>query len=125
MALFLNKNLVFSDSLQFMKSSLEILVNNLTDNDFKYLTKEFGSKNLELLKQKGAYTYEYKNNFKRFGGEKLPDRECFYTSVKDGITGDNGKKLDGLISDEDYLTFKKNCDKFGMKNMSDYHYHYF
>ena len=54
----LNKNLVFIDSMRSMNSSLEKLVKNLTDNDFKYLTKEFGSKNLELLKQKGAYPYE-------------------------------------------------------------------
>ena len=24
------------------------------------------------------------DSFKRFGEEKLPDRECFYSSVKDG-----------------------------------------
>ena len=38
-----------------MSSSLEKLVKNLSDNDFKYLTEEFGSKNLEFLKQKAAY----------------------------------------------------------------------
>ena len=27
----------------------------MSDNDFKYLTEEFGSKNLEFLKQKAAY----------------------------------------------------------------------
>ena len=52
MAFFLNKNLVFIDSMQFMNSSLETLVQNLSDNDFKYLTQEFCSKNFELLKQK-------------------------------------------------------------------------
>ena len=41
-------------------------------------------------------------------GEKLLDREFFYSSVKDRTTGDNYKKLDGHISDEDYLTCKKN-----------------
>ena len=50
MTFFLNKNLVFIDSVQFMKSSLEKLVKNLTDDDFKYLAEEFGSKNLEFLK---------------------------------------------------------------------------
>ena len=50
--IFLNKNLVFFHSMQFMNSSLEKLVENVTDDDFKYLTEEFGSKNLELLKQK-------------------------------------------------------------------------
>ena len=50
--------------MQFMNSSLEKLVKNLSDNDFKYLTEEFGSKNLELLKQKDAYPYEYMDSFK-------------------------------------------------------------
>ena len=35
-------------------TSLEKLFKNLSDSDFKYLTEEFGSKNLELLKQKDA-----------------------------------------------------------------------
>ena len=64
LAFFLNKNLVFIDSMQFMNSALEKLVTNLSDEEFKYLTKEFGSKNLELLKQKDAYQYEYMNSFK-------------------------------------------------------------
>ena len=67
MAFFLNKNLVFIDSMQFMNPKL---VKNLSDNDFKYLTEEFGSKNLELLKQKDAYPYECMDSFKRFGEEK-------------------------------------------------------
>ena len=87
-----------------MNSSFEKLVENLSDNDFKYLTEEFGSKNLELLKQKDAYPYEYMDSFKRFGEEKLPDREYFYSSLKDGTTGDNGEKLDVHINGGDYLT---------------------
>ena len=34
MAFILNKNLVFIDSMQFVNSSLEELVQNLSDNDF-------------------------------------------------------------------------------------------
>ena len=60
-----------------MNSSLEKLVKNLSDDYFKYLTEEFDSKNLELLKQKHAYTYEYIDNFERFSEEKLPDKKCF------------------------------------------------
>ena len=67
---FLNKILIFIGSMQFMNSSLEELVKNLTDNDFKYLVKEFGSKNLEFLKQKGTYPYEYMDSFKRFEKKK-------------------------------------------------------
>ena len=65
MAFFLNKNLVFIDSIQVMNSSLEKLVNNLSDNNFKYLTEELGSKNLM-------------DSFKTLNEEKLPDRECCY-----------------------------------------------
>ena len=43
---------------------------------------------------------------------------------KNGTTGDDGKKLDGHISDEEYLTCKNIWDKFEMKNMCDYHDHY-
>ena len=56
-------------------------------------TQEFGTKNLKLLKQKDAYPYEYMDSFKRFREEKFPDKECFYSSVKDKVTGDNGKKI--------------------------------
>ena len=55
MTFILNKNLVFIGSMQFMNPSLEKLVKNLSDDDFKYLTEELGSKNLELLKQKDTY----------------------------------------------------------------------
>ena len=89
MAFFLNRNLVFFDSMKFMNSSLKKLVKNLMDDDFKYLTEEFGSQNLEVIKQKGVYPYEYMDSFKRFNEEKLPDKKCFYSSVKDGATGDN------------------------------------
>ena len=68
--------------MQFMNSSLEKLVKNLSDDDFKYLTKEFGSKNLELLKQKDAYPYEYMDNFKRFSEEIFPDKKCFIALQK-------------------------------------------
>ena len=110
MAFIPSKNLVFIDSMQFMNSSFEKLAKNLSDNDFKYLTEEFGSKNLELLKQKDAYPYEYMDNFKEFSEVKLPDKKKIYSSVNDGKTGDNGEKLDGHINDKDYLTCKKNLE---------------
>ena len=66
MAFFLNKNLVFIDSMQFMSFGLDKLVKKLSDEDFKYLVEKFGSENLELLKQKGDYLYECMNSFERF-----------------------------------------------------------
>ena len=107
MTFFLNEDLVFIDSIQFMNSSIVKLVKNLSDDDFRYLTEQFSSKNLKLLKEKDAYFYEYMDRFKRFYEDKLPDRKCFYSSVKDGTTSDNAEKSDGHINNEDYLTCKK------------------
>ena len=69
--------------MRLMNSSLEkLVVRNLSDNDFTDLTQEFGSKNLELLKQKDAYPYEYMDSFKRFGAEILPYKKMFSQLIK-------------------------------------------
>ena len=43
MAFTINKNLIFIISMQFMNSSLVVLVKNLSDNDFKLSSQEFSS----------------------------------------------------------------------------------
>ena len=91
MTFFLNKNLVFIGSMQFMNSSYDKLAKNLSDEDFRCLVQEFSSENLQLLKQKGACSYEYINSFERFNEEKLPARKYFYSSKKDKKTGDDSK----------------------------------
>ena len=73
---------MFIDNMQFVNSSLHKLVKNLPDEDFKYLVEEFGSKNLELLKQKSAYPNKYMNSFERFNEKKLPARKYFFSSIK-------------------------------------------
>ena len=110
--------------MQFMNSSLYKLVKNLLDEDFKYLVEESGSENLELLKQKGAYPYEYLNSFEKFNEDKLPARKYFYSSTRDEKVRDDSKISDGHIGVKGYLTCEKTWDKFEMKNMGDYHVHY-
>ena len=56
--------------------------------------------------------------------EKLPDKKRFYSSLKYETTIDNGEKLDGHISDEDYLTCKKIWNDFNMNNVGVNHDHY-
>ena len=80
MAFTINKDLTFIDSMQFMNSSLDALVKNLSDNDFKYLLQEFTGEQVKLVKQKGVYPYEYMDSFKKFSDKKLPDRCEFYSS---------------------------------------------
>ena len=47
----INRNLVFIDSMQFINSSLDSLVRNLSDNDFEYLSEEFSGEFLKLVKK--------------------------------------------------------------------------
>ena len=107
-----------------MNSSLDKLVKNLSDEDFKFLVEEFGSKNLELLKQKGAYPYEYMNSFEKFNEEKLSAKKYFYSSTKQGKVSDVGKISDGHIRVKDYLTCEKTWVKSETKNVGDYRDHY-
>ena len=54
MAFTIIKNLIFIDNMQFINSSLDVLVKNLTYNDFKHLSQEFNGNLPKLVKQKGA-----------------------------------------------------------------------
>ena len=65
MTVTIKKNLVYIDSMQFINSSLEALVKNLSDNDSKYLSQEFSGDLLKLLKQRCVYPYEYMNSFEK------------------------------------------------------------
>ena len=78
MSFSINNKLSFIDNLQFLSSSLESLVKNLNKDDFKYFTQEFDQKKLDLVKQKGFYSYEYMTDFEKFK-EKLPSKERFYS----------------------------------------------
>ena len=110
MSFSLNRNIVFIDSMLFMKSSLDKLVKNLSNEDFKYLNEEFSGEKLELVKRKGIYPYEYFNRFKKFKETNLPDIDNFFSSLKD--CG---------ISEKEY---QRTCDVwkvFKIKNLGEYH----
>ena len=73
-------NLVFIGSMQFMNFSLDALVKNLSNKDFRYLLQEFVGDLLELVNQKREYPYDDTDSFKRFSGDKVPDKCQFYSS---------------------------------------------
>ena len=54
MAFIVNRNLVFIDNMQFMNFSLDSLVGNLVNEDFKHLSRKFLGECLELVKEKGV-----------------------------------------------------------------------
>ena len=80
MSFSVNNKLVFIDSFRFLSSSLGNLVKNLGNGDFKYLSQEFESNTLDLVKKKGLYTYEYMSGFEKLE-EKLTSKEKFYSSL--------------------------------------------
>ena len=82
MAFTINNKLVFIDIVQFMNSSLNKLVKNLSDNDFKYLSQKFSGDLLELVKQKGVYPYEYMDSFEKFSEIKSSHRSKFFSLLK-------------------------------------------
>ena len=85
MSIIVNNGIVFLDSLQFCKASLDSLAGNLEDNDFKQLLPEFPSDKLEILKRKDAY--EWVDSYRKFVYPRLPPKESFYSSIEDRKTG--------------------------------------
>ena len=106
----INFKIRFIDSFKFMSTSLEALVNNLPEESFYSLKREYGEDKLKILKRKGVYPYEYMNSEERFNETKLPPKEAFYSRLSgEGIT------------DEDYKHALNVWDVFDMKTFKDYH----
>ena len=102
--------IVFKDSLKFMSSSLGALVNNLPKNGFKNISKYYTPEEVELIKQKGFYPYEYMDTEEKFNDTEPPPREVFYS------------KLSGRgISEKDYKHVWNVWHTFKMKTFKDYH----
>ena len=75
------------------------------------MSKEFdGNEQLELVKCKGVYPYEWVNEFEKFDNSCLPSKECFYSSLK-------GRG----ISEEEYLRANRVWNVFDMKTFGEYH----
>ena len=111
MAFIINKNLVFIDSKQLMNSCLEKLVKTLLDNDFKYLSEEFNTKQTKLVKnKKGSILMNTRTVLKDFLKINYLIKKHFYKSLKNKHT-----------SEKDYLHTVKVWNNFEMKNISDYH----
>ena len=102
--------IVFKDSLKFMRSSIEALVNNLPEDGFKNISKYFTPEQVELIKQKGFYPYEYMDTEEKFNDTKPPPQEAFYSK----LTGKG-------ISNKNYSHVLNVWNTFNMKSMKDYH----
>ena len=100
----------FIDSFKFMATSLDSLVNNLPKESFKNLTEFYEGEQLDLIKRKGVFPYDWFDSFNRLSADHLPPKESFHS-----ILNDSG------ISEEDYIHAQKVWETFNMKTMRDYH----
>ena len=98
----------FLDSFKFMASSLEKLVSNLYS--FPQLERCFKGEQLELVKRKGVYPYDYMDGFEKLSETCLPPIECWYSRLNDSH-----------VSQKDYNHASKVWETFEMKTMRDYH----
>ena len=101
----INNKLMFIDRFQFLSSSLDSLVKNLSKDGFKYMRQEFDNNVLDLVKQERFYLYWYMSDFEKFK-EKLRCKEKFYSLL-------TGKE----ISEKEYDHVLKVWNKFEMKTM--------
>ena len=120
MSIIINNSIVFLDSLQFCKVSLDSLAGNLEDKDFKHLMSKFSSDKLEILRKKDAYPYEWVDSYEKFKYAELPPKECFNSSIKDGKRDNDN----GYISDDQYSHLKNVWNTFSFNTFKDFHNHY-
>ena len=103
----------FIDSIQFMGSSLDSLSSNLTDDQCKNLARIHSGEELQLMRRKGIYPYEYIDCWEKFNEDQLPSREEFYSRL-------NLRE----ISEKDYEHALAVWNHFKMKNLGEYHDQY-
>ena len=104
-------DLRFIDSLKFMSSSLDSIVNNLaTGNDRFFGFEDYNESQYKLLIRKGIYPYEYMDDWDKFAETALPPKEAFY-----------GKLNMSGVSDQDYEHAHRVWSNFGIRNLGEYH----
>ena len=109
--------IIFKDSLKFMASSLEALVNNLPEDAFKNLNKYFTPEQVKLLKQKGFFPYDYMDDIEKLKDTKPPPQKAFYSKLTGkGINNYNYNhvlnvwKTWKMKTLKDYLELYNECD---------------
>lgn len=107
-----NKNIYiklrFSDSYQFMSSSINKLAQNLTN--FKHIEKYFTNpEENKIMKKKGIFPYEYMDTWEKLEELQLPSIEQF-----------NSKLNDSKITVNDYEHAQKVWKLFHCKTLREY-----
>ena len=100
----------FIDSFKFMATSLDNLVKNLPKESFNNLTEFYEGDELNLIKRKGVFPYDWFDNFGKLSSTSLPPKEAFHSILNDS-----------RITEEDYQHAQNVWETFNMKTMRDYH----
>ena len=99
--------IIFKDSLKFLNSALDILVNNLSEDDFKNLKKYFTPEEVKLLKQKGFFPYDYLGSIEKLKDTEPPPQKAFYSKLTGkGINNYNYKHVLNVWKTFKMKTFK-------------------
>jgi len=105
------RNVLFTDSYNFLSTSLDKLVSTLKKDgrdQFVQTTKYLG--NSDLVFEKGHFPYTYFDSLARFEETTLPEKSKFYNDL-----------TETPISDRDYEHARVVWDHFGMQTFKDYH----
>ena len=101
----------FIDSIKFVSSSFDSLVNNLAKRGDKFFGFEtYNNHQREFLIRKRIYPYEYMDSWDKFKEKSLPSIERFHSSLN--MSG---------IRDSDYEHAQSVWREFGIGNMGEYH----
>ena len=73
-----------------------------------------------MLKRKDTYPYEWVDSYEKFKHPSLPEKKCFYSSLKDS----KRDRSNGHISDEQYQHLQNVWDTFNFNTFEDFHNHY-
>ena len=105
------RNIVFTDSYDFLGASLDTLVTTLKKSgrdQFEQTIKYLGDS--DLVFEKGHFPYTYFDSLDRFEETSLPEKSKFYNDL-----------TETEINDRDYEHAQAMWNHFGMRTFKDYH----
>ena len=105
----------FIDSYRFMAFSLENLAGYLPQEKLKFLDSCFADYFAEdriLIHQKGYYPFSYFDNFDKFLETKLPPRDEWKDSLRNGAV---------MVTQEEWKHAENVFRTFGCQNLGEYH----
>ena len=110
--------IIFKDSLKFMASSLEALVNNLPEGALNNLNKYFTSKQVKLLKQKGFFPYDYMDSIEKLKDPTPPPQKAFYSKLTGkGINNYNYNHVLNVWKTWNMKTFKEYLELYNITDV--------